>query len=103
VYRCVVVTCAWPASSWIARGAAPRIARCEQKVYRRRCGPLPSTFAPFFESGSVSTIAAGQIAAWDLGFRIPRLAEWSRRTAAGAHFPTIRIVSTVCRLPDGGG
>jgi hypothetical protein len=35
MYRIVVVRSAWPASSWIAFAGAPRIARCEQNVWRR--------------------------------------------------------------------
>src|SRR5262249_42660775 len=38
-------------------------------------------FAPFFASGSVITTAAAHIAAWDLGFRILYLTEWSGRRA----------------------
>ena len=36
MYRCVVARSRCPASSWIARAAAARIARCEQNVWRRR-------------------------------------------------------------------
>jgi hypothetical protein len=30
----------YPASSRIARGGAPRIAKCEQNVWRKRCALL---------------------------------------------------------------
>jgi hypothetical protein len=39
MYRCVVARSRCPASSWIARAGAPRIARCEQNVWRRTWTP----------------------------------------------------------------
>lgn len=54
IYRCVVVMLAWPASSLIAITEAPRIARCEQKVWRRMCNfpfSVPPSCASPCQSG----------------------------------------------------
>jgi hypothetical protein len=37
MYRCVTPSSECPASSWMAHAGAPRIAKCEQNVCRRRC------------------------------------------------------------------
>jgi integrase len=34
MYLSVIVSVLWPTSSWIALGAAPLMARCEQNVWR---------------------------------------------------------------------
>jgi hypothetical protein len=45
----------WPASSWIARAEAPRIARCEQKVCLSMCTP---------DSVSLALVAALRAIPW---------------------------------------
>jgi hypothetical protein len=42
IYRCVVVKFWCPANSWIALLGAPRIARCEQNVWRKPDAKNPS-------------------------------------------------------------
>jgi hypothetical protein len=40
MYLSVIVSVLWPTNSWIALGAAPLVARCEQNVCLSTCEPM---------------------------------------------------------------
>jgi hypothetical protein len=57
MYRSVIASVEYPASSWMAFGGAPRIARCEQNVCRSTWDPSgrsPACFEPLPERGLIA-------------------------------------------------
>ena len=52
MYLSVIVSVLWPTNSWIALGAAPLMARCEQNVCLSTCEPI--TLSPAFLQPNLS-------------------------------------------------
>jgi hypothetical protein len=55
--------CGRPTRSWIALGAAPRIARCERKVCLSTCEPMvlsPARLQPNLRAASIADCVNGE-------------------------------------------